>query len=471
MAKQQRILVVDDSATIRTTIRKELEAGGYLVDEAADGISALAKATGQETPDCITLDVEMPRLDGFATCRKLREPRYARFFAHHPGGQVPVIFVTGLDNLDGRVKGFQLGATDFIAKPFNRGEILSAVDRVLRPESIYQHMTALVVDDSLLIRNIVGQCLQKFGLTVLEAADGREAMALLGGHTSSIDIVITDFNMPEVNGDQLCRHLRSELGMRHVPVLFLTAADEQDTIIDLFKAGATDYVTKPFVQEELEARVRVHLEARKLFSQLFDEVRTRKKAEEELLAQAGELQRLNEKLQDQAVKDGLTGLYNHRHFQEELQRAFGLARRHGQELSCILTDLDHFKQVNDTFGHPFGDFVLKGFSKILQKMARKTDTVARYGGEEFVLLLPNTSVQGAMILADRIRKSAGDHLYDDGTNSRKVTASMGIASLKANAPQEARDLLEFADQALYRSKKEGRNRVTLYEAGNGQDPD
>ena len=177
---------------------------------------------------------------------------------------------------------------------------------------------------------------------------------------------------------------------------------------------------------------------------------------------AHELSRLNKMLREQSSRDSLTGLYNHRYFQEMLRHEFLLAQRHQSELSCMMLDLDLFKEVNDTCGHPFGDLVLKGTAKQILHEARATDTVARYGGEEFAVLLPNTDLEGATSIAERIRIRAQDYTHQDKDVAMRVTISIGLASTRAHSPQRPEDLLAFADRALYQAKRAGRNKVIAY---------
>lgn len=179
---------------------------------------------------------------------------------------------------------------------------------------------------------------------------------------------------------------------------------------------------------------------------------------------AHELSRLNKTLREESSHDSLTGLYNHRYFQEMLRHEFLLAQRHQTELSCMMLDLDLFKEVNDTCGHPFGDLVLKGTAEQILREARATDTVARYGGEEFAVLLPNTDLEGATRIAERIRVRAQEYTHQDKDVAMRVTISIGLASTRPHSPQKPEELLAFADQALYRAKKTGRNKVVAYSA-------
>jgi len=180
---------------------------------------------------------------------------------------------------------------------------------------------------------------------------------------------------------------------------------------------------------------------------------------------AHELSRLNKTLRDQTSRDSLTGLYNHRYFQEMLRHEFLLAQRHQTELSCMMLDLDLFKEVNDTCGHPFGDLVLKGTAEEILREARATDTVARYGGEEFAILLPNTDLEGATSIAERIRARAEAYTHQDKDVAMRVTISIGLASTRTHAPKRPEELLAFADRALYQAKKAGRNKVIAYAEG------
>ncbi|MBC2695173.1 MAG: response regulator [Desulfobacteraceae bacterium] len=255
-----KILVVDDSSMIREIIKSELEEGGYNVVEAVNGIEALIQITKSSPPDLITLDIEMPKLNGFDTCQKTREKHYAHFFTNYKYSQVPIIFVTSKDTMEDRKKGFLLGAADFIVKPFDKGEILRIVNKILKPENFLKGITALVVDDSKIAREIVSELLQREGLTVIEAKDGIQAYEIICNRMLEIDIVLTDFLMPLMNGSELCSKIRKDLNLRDLPVILLTAMNEHSCLLNLFKAGATDYIVKPFVKEELLARINVHLQ-------------------------------------------------------------------------------------------------------------------------------------------------------------------------------------------------------------------
>ncbi len=264
-----RILVVDDSSMIRGIIRKELESGGYRVEEAVHGFEALARAA-DFAPDLITLDVEMPKLNGFGACARLRDPEYARFFTRSRENRAPVIFVTSHDTIEDRKKGFELGAVDFITKPFEPGAILGAVNNILRPVKRLDGLTALAADDKEESRQVVADCLVREGVSVIEAADGAKAFDIIRDQPGDIDIVISGLNMPGMRGDALCGKVRNELNLKDLPVIILPAADDQTELFELFKAGATDYLIQPFVKEEFLARLIVHLERVRLNKSLRD---------------------------------------------------------------------------------------------------------------------------------------------------------------------------------------------------------
>ena len=192
------------------------------------------------------------------------------------------------------------------------------------------------------------------------------------------------------------------------------------------------------------------------------EMEERRKAENELKIYSEELNRLNQTLNERSIRDGLTGAFNHRYFWQVLKRDFLLAQRHGTDISCLIIDLDFFKKINDNHGHLFGDKVLKKVTKRIQEKVRTTDIVSRYGGEEFTVLLPNTDLSGARIIAENIRQAIELSSFRKEQEIVRVTVSIGLASLRLHAPDSPQQILDFADSALYNSKDAGRNRVLSY---------
>ncbi len=234
----------------------------------------------------------------------------------------------------------------------------------------------------------------------------------------------------------------------------------QYTLVTGIPAGITGKIHALFSVQDVtsltEAINCYNLEHRKLLS----EMDVRKKAE-------AELKKLNVILKERSIRDGLTGLHNHRHFWNVMRRDFLLAERHNIDLSLLLLDLDLFKKVNDVYGHLFGDVVLKGVAKVILKSVRKTDMVSRYGGEEFAVLLPGTNVSGAGVIAENIRRAVEQHGFKSTQEKVSVTASIGVASINAHAPDSPQKLLDMADSALYCSKERGRNRIVVYSPDTG----
>ena len=235
MNKKFKVLVVDDSLTIRKIIRSELEKNGYEVIEAEDGVQALLKATSADSIDLVTLDMDMPNLDGFSTCKKLHEDKLSKLITKSEGDKVPIIFVTGNDNLEDRKKGFELGAMDFIVKPFDEGELATAINKILKPRAQLQDLTVLIVDDSKTARTILKTILVREGVTILEAQTGIHAFEMVCRHMAGIDIIITDLMMPSMNGDEFCKKVRTELNLKDIPIIFLTGFSEHPELLNVLR--------------------------------------------------------------------------------------------------------------------------------------------------------------------------------------------------------------------------------------------
>jgi two-component system, sensor histidine kinase and response regulator len=282
-----RILVVDDSVTLRSMIRATLEGAGYEVDEAEDGEVALRKLiANKQRYDLITLDIVMPKMDGFATCEKLLSPRYKGVCTTSQGAPIPIVFLTSNDALADRIKGFELGATNFVHKSFLEAELIPVVDRILRSEGFLKGLVALVVDDSKTYRQIIIDTLVPLGVEVDEAEDGDIAFAMIKENPSRYSLITTDKEMPYMDGLELTSKIRNDLGLHDIPVLVISSYDDATSKIALFKSGATDYITKPFIQEELLARIQVRLDSVSLNREFRKNVRLLKAANEDLRAES-----------------------------------------------------------------------------------------------------------------------------------------------------------------------------------------
>lgn len=305
----------------------------------------------------------------------------------------------------------------------------------------------LLVDD--VPENLVAleALLDDLDLIIIKAGSGNDALAMMLEYDFSL--VLLDVQMPEMDGFEVAELMQKREKTRHLPIIFVTAFSKSENLVFKgYETGAVDYLFKPLNPIILKSKVRIFLE-----------LHLQKRELEQSKLQ---IEKKNERLKELSVRDGLTGLYNHRYFHELLNREFYLARRNRYDLSCFMIDLDYFKDVNDTYGHTFGDFVLRRFARLIKGGIRQTDILARYGGEEFVLLLPHTDLEGARVLAEKFRKKAEVFVYQENDHKKQVTASIGISTYETHKPRAPVDLISFADRALYRAKSEGRNRVKIF---------
>jgi diguanylate cyclase (GGDEF)-like protein len=291
----------------------------------------------------------------------------------------------------------------------------------------------LVAEDSLVIRTVVSDQLEDEGYEVVQAGDGESALTQCA--ITRPDAILLDIEMPGLDGHQVLARLKADADLRDIPVVFLTGRTSTADMVAGLRAGAHDYLKKPFEPAELIARVGGAVRIKRLQ----DELRVR-----------------NEQLDRLSRIDGLTGLANRRHIDEQLRREVSTAVRHHQSIAVLMLDIDHFKRVNDLEGHPAGDEVLRVFASRVQSACRDGDTPGRWGGEEFVVIAPQTDVSGAMTLAERIRSLVAEAPIDLGARSLSITVSIGCAAGR----QLGSELIAAADAALYRSKADGRNRVT-----------
>ena len=256
-----RILIVDDSKSVVAALKMTLEQQGYEVVVAANGREAVEKFKEYQ-PDLISLDVQMPEMDGFEACAAIR--------ALEGEKKTPVIFVTSKDTLADRERGFLLGASEFISKrsiaPWK--EVGRAVDRILLSQTRIEGATILLLEDEEISRMLIRTWLRAHGVHILEASDSHEGLEIASSYVSEIDLVLANCVLPELHAHALLTNLRHKIGMRHIPIIFLATEDQRDIILELFQAGATDYIIKPFAKEEFIARITSHLEVRQLVKEL-----------------------------------------------------------------------------------------------------------------------------------------------------------------------------------------------------------
>jgi two-component system, cell cycle response regulator len=301
-------------------------------------------------------------------------------------------------------------------------------------------MKILIVEDEAISRRMVKKYLLDAGHEIVEAEDGQIAWELF--QNEPFHLVITDWMMPGINGPKLVQKIRASGQKSYTYIIMLTAMDDKENVVLGLESGVDEYLTKPFNGRELVARVASGMRILKL---------------EEQLMQA------RQQMEILAMRDGLTNLLNRRAIEDYAESEFNMAGRKERALSVILLDIDHFKKVNDHFGHKAGDHVLQQVAKVLREDLRNYDRVGRWGGEEFILILPETQLDDAIVVAERIRiKIAGMKISLETGETLSVRISLGVACTSSHVSSLLK-LIDAADQAMYQAKQMGRNRVCIFE--------
>jgi len=305
----------------------------------------------------------------------------------------------------------------------------------------------LVVEDSRAQADLIGEVLRREGYDVSFAPDGGTALRKV--RATPPDLVLLDMVLPDRSGAEVLRIIKA-LPDQFIPVILLSVKADLEARVKGLRMGAEDYLAKPFHDAEILARVGAMMRIKTL---------------------QDDLRQARDRLDRLSITDGLTEIPNHRHFQEQLRKEWGRAQRYQSPVSLIMMDLDHFKDVNDCYLHPFGDRVLKGTAEVIRHSLRDPDVCARYGGEEFSVVLPNTALPGASKVADRIREAVAAQVYlvdavrDPSTDRPaevRVTCSLGVAAYPAKDIASIEQLVRHADQALFKAKADGRNRTWIY---------
>ncbi|WP_456429570.1 diguanylate cyclase [Nitratifractor sp.] len=287
--------------------------------------------------------------------------------------------------------------------------------------------TILVIDDEVVNLDILSELLDRFD--VIDVTSGEEALEVLG--KEKIDLILLDILMPGMDGYEVCRIVKADKSLRHIPVIFITSKNDDLSIEHAYEIGASDYITKPFRHRELLARV----------------------------GNALRIQELQEELRLLASIDPMTRLYNRRYFTTMADKILKLARREKTPLSLAILDIDRFKQINDAYGHLAGDRVITALSEKLMGRYRESDLLCRFGGEEFVILMPNTELDVATLLAERTRKEIEKLKVPYNGETISMTVSIGISQVDLEKEETLDPVLKRADDALYIAKKKGRNQV------------
>jgi len=450
-----RVLVVDDILSNVKLLEAKLSAEYFEVVSAFNGLECLAKME-EHLPDIVLLDVMMPGMDGFEVARRIKSnPAMAH---------VPVVMVTALDQPSDRVAGLEAGADDFLTKPVDDAALFSRVRSLVRlklmtdelrmRETTGQSMGLLDPAQTLIDADPSGRILViedrpesvAWFQSALEPANEVSAVdsfeeAVVRVRGGDYDLIVVSLGLRGFDGLRLCSQLRSLPEGRNVPILVLVSEGDRRKLNQALEMGVNDYLTRPVDKNELIARVRTNLRRKRYADRL----------------------RHNVQLSlEMAITDQLTGLHNRRYMSRHLDNLVTNAQKTNKPLAFLIMDIDHFKSVNDTYGHDIGDEVLREFASRISASVRGIDLACRYGGEEFVVVMPDTDFDFAMMVAERLRKGVEEKAFEISRDPGKlnITISIGIASSEKEG-DTAEALLHRADQALYRAKREGRNRVVV----------
>lgn len=450
-----RVLVVDDIKANVKLLEARLTAEYFDVLTAGSGPEAL-EVLQRERVDIILLDVMMPGMDGFEVCQRIKGEKTTQ--------HLPVIMVTALDTPQDRLRGLEVGADDFLTKPVDDIALVTRVKNLSRLKMLTDEMamraetgtqmgintqnmpvfTNEAISGKILIVEDQPRSAERMERTLSQRHDVRiennPQQAIFHLADQEHDLLIISLDLQGVDGLRLCSQVRSLERTRNLPILILTNPEEKARLIRGLDMGVNDYMLRPICPNEMMARVNTQIR-RKMYA---DYLRNCLDSRVEL-----------------AVTDALTGLYNRHYLETHLKVLFDEAHKQSKSLSLLMTDIDYFKSVNDSYGHDVGDKVLKEFSRRVRQNIRSMDLACRIGGEEFVIVMPDTTLTECYHVAERLRRAIETEKFQiqDSDQTLDITTSIGITSLDPNVTS-LEDMLKKADKALYSAKKEGRNRVS-----------
>jgi len=414
----KRVLVVDDSKTILRQIEQELSQYSDIEAVFAENYKDAMKKIREFHGDfhAAILDINLP------------DAQVGEVVALANAHNIPSVILTGMLSEDIKNAIQKKDILAYISKDSSKS-IKLAVKFIQRALKNYD-TNVLIVDDSKLYRKILTDLLKEININVFEAEDGVEALEFLEKTEEKISLVLTDFEMPNMNGLELTVKIRESYDKNELGIIALSTVDDTNIISDFLRFGANDFINKPFNKNEVAIRINSNLELLDLFTQITD----------------------------MANKDFLTGAYNRRYFYDSGDAIFLKAKRKNSPIAVAMIDIDNFKKINDTYGHDVGDVAIKEIKKILDRNLRVSDLMARFGGEEFCIVLEDISQENVAMLFEKIRKDFENNVIEVKSHTIKYTVSFGIAY---GLGESLEDMVNLSDAALYDSKENGRNQVTI----------
>jgi two-component system, cell cycle response regulator len=454
---RRKVLIVDDSPVTIALFHRMLADGLFQMIRASDGQEALELAFA-EFPDVILMDIMMPEMNGLEATRRLKSDPRTR--------DIPIILVTAMDDPENKQASLEAGAEDFIFKPVKRPELLARVNSMIALKE-YRDQVAirdrsqrslilrqdgdetgeevpeasplvLLVEDNEGDVKLVRHFLKDLPLRIKRTASGREAVKL--ADTGKVDLILLDLVLPDLDGFAVCRQVRESEAGRGTPIIVITCLDDMDSKVKCIELDTDDFLVKPIIGRELQARVKVLLEKKRQH----DKLRSHYQA-----------------AVNSSIIDWLTGLYNHGYLKKFLDLELRKSTRQNYPVSLIMVDIDNFKNYNDSHGHTVGDAILKELANLIKRSVRDVDLVARYGGDEFAVVLPYSDRQGGVMTAQRIDRAIKTHEFvrKSAAPPPRITVSMGVASYPSDAAR-VEELIHRSDLRLYAAKQSGKDQIS-----------
>tara|TARA_B100000029_G_scaffold455589_1_gene482947 strand:- start:23 stop:1390 length:1368 start_codon:yes stop_codon:yes gene_type:complete len=449
-----RVLIVDDDPTALAALEMRLSEEYFEVSTAGDGEQGLEQMKA-DPPDIVLLDVVMPGINGYEVCERMRsDPELLH---------VPIVMLSVKSEPEDVVQGLKAGADDYLEKLFDDVVVLARIrslvrsklmmDEFRRREQTSNQLGVLdseedLIDSDVLERRIlvidddaetVGRISMALASSyqVTSECDPDRAMAVAGD--GEFDLIVVSLTMDGSDGLRLCSHLRTMEETRQTAILVITEPDSSEMLVRALEIGVSDYLKVPVNTDEMMARVRTQIK--------------RKMYQDRLCANYETSLAL-------AVTDSLTGLHNRRYMVSHLDTLMERGRESGRPVALLIMDIDHFKNVNDNYGHAVGDEVLQEFAERIKRNVRGIDLAVRYGGEEFVVVLPETDLEVAKMVAERLRQNVAEEPFEVSADVGTITVTASIGGTVYDGTEVSTDgLLRRADEALYTAKNQGRNQV------------